>query len=208
MGLETATYIHELDSDNPVGASDPKSQGDDHLRMLKLTLQNTLPNIEGVVNASHTELNILVGATVSSAELNKLDGVTVTTAEINYLGGVTSAIQTQINTKLATNGDGSNLTNLNASNIASGTLATSQLPSALAAVGQVRTFGNIIDIEGNASGTIFVMGSTNVEIRVGTGSPVGAINAPVGSLFLRSDGGAGSSFYVKEGAAITDWSAK
>lgn len=83
MGLEAATYIHELDPSNPVGASDPKAQGDDHIRMLKSSLQNTLPNVEGVVNASHTELNILDGATLSTAELNILDGVTATTAEVN-----------------------------------------------------------------------------------------------------------------------------
>jgi len=46
------------------------------------------------------------GTTVTStpAELNILDGVTATTAELNYVDGVTSAIQTQIDTKLATGG--------------------------------------------------------------------------------------------------------
>lgn len=63
MGLESATYIHELDANNPVGASDPRAQGDDHIRMVKNTLQNTLSNIEGEVTASHTELNYLTGAT-------------------------------------------------------------------------------------------------------------------------------------------------
>lgn len=41
MALESATYIPELTETNPVGASDPKSQGDDHLRLLKKTLLNT-----------------------------------------------------------------------------------------------------------------------------------------------------------------------
>lgn len=83
MGLEAATYIHELDPSNPVGASDPKAQGDDHIRMMKGAMQNTFPNVEGAVNASHSELNILDGATLDTAELNKLDGVTATTAELN-----------------------------------------------------------------------------------------------------------------------------
>lgn len=64
MGLEIATYIHELDASNPVGATDQKSQGDDHIRMIKGALQNTLPNIEGPVTASHAELNLLVGETL------------------------------------------------------------------------------------------------------------------------------------------------
>lgn len=43
----------------------------------------------------------------------------------------------------------------------------------------------------------------------GTGSPEGAITAPVGSLYSRTNGGAGTSFYVKEsGTGNTGWVAK
>jgi len=38
MGLETASYISELVDTNPT-ASDPVSQGDDHLRLIKSVLQ-------------------------------------------------------------------------------------------------------------------------------------------------------------------------
>ena len=41
MALESATYLPELTNTNPVGASDPKSQGDDHLRLIKKTILNT-----------------------------------------------------------------------------------------------------------------------------------------------------------------------
>jgi len=41
MGLESATYIPELTNTNPIGASDPKSQGDDHIRLIKKTILNT-----------------------------------------------------------------------------------------------------------------------------------------------------------------------
>ncbi len=47
------------------------------------------------------ELNILDGVTSTAAELNLLDGVTATTAELNYVDGVTSAIQTQLDAKMA-----------------------------------------------------------------------------------------------------------
>lgn len=57
MGLEAATFIHQLNSANPVGASDPKAQGDDHIRMIKAALQATFPAIAGAVNMSHTQLN-------------------------------------------------------------------------------------------------------------------------------------------------------
>jgi hypothetical protein len=157
MGLESATHIFELDPNNPDGAADPKSQGDDHLRMIKACLLTDLPNIGGVVNASHTELNHLVGVSSGiQAQLNgkqatinltanravvsngsgQLAVSAATATEIGHLSGVTSAIQTQLNGKLATNGNGGSLTNLNASNIASGTLALARMATPLSSAVQ------------------------------------------------------------------------
>lgn len=46
-------------------------------------------------------------------------------------------------------------------------------------------------------------------ILTGTGAPNGAVTANVGALYLRIDGGAGTSLYVKEtGAGNTGWTAK
>ena len=59
-------------------------------------------NILDGVTSTATELNILDGVTSTTAELNLLDGVTATTVELNYVDGVTSAIQTQIDSKVAT----------------------------------------------------------------------------------------------------------
>lgn len=44
----------------------------------------------------------------------------------------------------------------------------------------------------------------------GTGSPENVVAAPVGTLYLRSDGGAGTVLYVKESGADgnTGWTAK
>lgn len=43
----------------------------------------------------------------------------------------------------------------------------------------------------------------------GTGSPEGVLSAPVGSLYTRTDGGVGATFYVKEsGTGTTGWIAK
>lgn len=45
--------------------------------------------------------------------------------------------------------------------------------------------------------------------RYGSGSPEAAVTAPVGAVFHRTDGGAGTSFYVKEsGSGNTGWVAK
>ena len=46
-------------------------------------------------------------------------------------------------------------------------------------------------------------------VRSGEGDPEGAVTAPVGTLYTRTDGGAGSTLYVKEsGTGNTGWAAK
>jgi hypothetical protein len=70
MSVESATFISGLDATRPLG-TDPKSQGDDHLRLIKVTLLNTFPNVTGAVNATHTQLNQLAdGGTIADARLS------------------------------------------------------------------------------------------------------------------------------------------
>jgi hypothetical protein len=52
MALETATFLDELVSTNPL-ASDNVSQGDNHLRLLKAVLQSSFPSVDMAVNAIH-----------------------------------------------------------------------------------------------------------------------------------------------------------
>lgn len=60
MALEPVTYISDLDPANPT-STDPKSQGDNHLRNLKTGIKNTFPNIDGAVTPTQAELNTLEG---------------------------------------------------------------------------------------------------------------------------------------------------
>ena len=150
MGLEVATTINQLVPTNPVGATDPKSQGDDHIRLLKATILATFANITGAVTATHTELN--------------------------YVAGVTSGIQTQLNNKAAsthahsaadlTSGtvpdarfpatlpaaSGANLTALNATQLTTGTVPDARFPATLPAASGV----NLTNLNGTnvASGTV------------------------------------------------------
>ena len=98
MGLETGTYLDALVPTNPA-STDGLAQADDHIRLLKSALKNTLPNLSGAVSATQAELNVLDGITSSTSELNVLAGITATTAELNFTAGVTSNIQTQMDTK-------------------------------------------------------------------------------------------------------------
>tara|TARA_R100001443_G_scaffold8521_1_gene17890 strand:+ start:13116 stop:13832 length:717 start_codon:yes stop_codon:yes gene_type:complete len=80
MGLETGTYISDLNSSNPV-AGDPVNEGDDHIRLVKSTVKATFPSITGAVTSTHTELNLLDGVTANTTELNYVDVTTLGTAQ-------------------------------------------------------------------------------------------------------------------------------
>lgn len=56
MALETANTINQLVESNPLG-TDNKSQGDDHIRLIKKTLRNTFPNITGPITVSEAAIN-------------------------------------------------------------------------------------------------------------------------------------------------------
>jgi microcystin-dependent protein len=68
MGLEAATYISDLVSSNPV-SGDSKSQGDDHLRLIKAALKSTFPNAgRGFYFPAATSRN--VSGTIAATEDN------------------------------------------------------------------------------------------------------------------------------------------
>jgi hypothetical protein len=71
MGVETATYISQLSATNPLG-TDPISQGDDQIRLVKSVLQSQFTSLGAAA------------VTTTAAELNLIDGYTGTTAELNY----------------------------------------------------------------------------------------------------------------------------
>jgi len=69
------------------------------------------------------------------------------------------------------------------------------------------------DAQGRALTDIFTGAGTytfGYPVRlIGSGTPEAAVAAPVGSEYLRSDGGAGTSLYIKEsGTGDTGWVAK
>lgn len=57
MALEVGTYISDLVVTNPVGATDTKAQGDDHIRLIKAAIKNTFPNITGAMTKTQAQLN-------------------------------------------------------------------------------------------------------------------------------------------------------
>lgn len=133
MGLESATYVNQLIGTNPDGA-DNKSFGDDHLRMIKQTLLNSLPNIGGVVTATHAELSYMTGCTSSvQTQINnrlQLSGGTIT-------GVVTYTVLPQLPTSAGTPTDAANVSYVTAA-IAAASFPAISSATAQRAVRQAR----------------------------------------------------------------------
>ena len=62
MTVESATYINTLDANYPA-SGDQRNEGDNHLRLIKSAVKTTFPNVNGAVNFTPTEANLLVGLT-------------------------------------------------------------------------------------------------------------------------------------------------
>ena len=81
------------------------------------------------------------------------------------------------------------------------------------------TSGNLLNVRNNSNSgagslsvaILFPNGGApgNSGVYAGSGSPEGVLTAAIGSIYLRSDGGAGTSLYVKEtGTGNTGWVGK
>lgn len=64
MGLEVASFVSGLNALNPVGGTDPKSQGDDHLRLIKSVLLATFPGAVGALKFESTDAGAASGPTI------------------------------------------------------------------------------------------------------------------------------------------------
>lgn len=83
MGLESGEYISDLVPQNPA-STDQLNEADDHIRLIKKTILNSFPNVDGAVNATPAQIDQLVDnnfdSTISEqgTEVAKLSGATFT----------------------------------------------------------------------------------------------------------------------------------
>lgn len=101
MTVETASYISQLDATLPLPGN-PKSEGDNHLRLVKTVLKTQFPNFgTAAMNATTTELNYMVGVTsLVQNQLNTLTSAKAEKAGDTYTGahdftGATPTVPTQ-----------------------------------------------------------------------------------------------------------------
>lgn len=109
MGLEAFSYITSLNSSNPVGASDPKSEGDDHLRGIKSVLLASFPSISGAVTLSHTQIN---DAALKSAANTLTGNLTLDDVSLILEGGLNNVTLSHDGTDLNIAGTGTTDINL------------------------------------------------------------------------------------------------
>lgn len=92
MGLESATYVDDLVATNPVGATDQKKQGDDHLRLIKSVLKATFPNADHAIYLDQAQADV-ASATTTDIGAATTNFVRVTgTTTITGLGTVAAGV--------------------------------------------------------------------------------------------------------------------
>jgi len=91
MALEDLTgtkYLDDLVATNPA-AGDNVSEGDDHIRGIKNVLKLSFPGIDGAVNATDTELNLIDGGTARGTDaLASGDGILINDAGVMKMTNV------------------------------------------------------------------------------------------------------------------------
>lgn len=98
MTVETAAFIGALNASYPAN-TDPKSEGDDHLRLIKAAILASFPGITAAMTATHTELNYAVGVTSALHGVNQT--ATVTNKTINLTSNTLTGTVAQFNTALS-----------------------------------------------------------------------------------------------------------
>lgn len=87
MGLETGTYLQDLNIANPVGAADLLAQGDDHIRLIKTTLKNTFPNMTGAAwRVQNKGTNYTLAATDNMSVIRATATITLATEAAATVG--------------------------------------------------------------------------------------------------------------------------
>lgn len=93
MALETGTVVNDLTITNPT-STDPKSQGDDHFRLVKTVLKNSFAGFTGAI--------LLLGTEAQGATVNDFIA-TISPAPAAYVKGMTVHVTlTHTNTSAAT----------------------------------------------------------------------------------------------------------
>lgn len=188
MPLESATYVNQLVDTNPA-TSDAVSQGDDHLRLIKLTLVNTLPNLGGAMTATQTQLNT-AAAQAGGTQVNAPDG-TVSAPGFAFTSELGTGFYRIGLHDVGLAIGGAKVVEYTATGVSiTGTLAASSNA----------TVGGTLGVTGNTtlSGTLGVTGNTTLSGTLATGS-----TTITGTLGVSSNATVGGTLGVTGVATFT-----
>lgn len=193
MALESGTYISDLNPSNPVGATDKVSTLDDHVRLIKSTLQNTFPNIDGAVTATEDELNHLDGVTGTTGTGKLVLDDAPTIADLTVTDSITLPAASIADAALSDNVPLKNAPNeFSAQVVITGTHATDTRIRRGDTTGLLRLLGGT-DASGNTGGHIALFGAdvegaraNGADLNAGTGGIV-RVQAPSGTVELNAD---------------------
>jgi hypothetical protein len=182
--------------------------------------QINLGNSAGLLQVSGTSLQLGSSTTTSVILFGGTAG-----SPILGLGGITSAfpaikrVGTGIHTVL---GDESGYANVTSGGFYTGNVASLTGSGLTLDAGTFIRWNSSSKVYSPSDGVLLLtnnavsgftrleLGATNLGISRGTGSPEGVVTALVGSLYIRTDGGASTTLYVKESSPTptTGWVAK
>ena len=190
MSVETATYISQLNPSYPA-AGDPKSEGDDHLRLTKQVLQNQFTNLG------------TTAVTATAAQLNDVPNKANKTGD-TYTGTHDLTIATvRVATQSAT--DSSTLA-ASTAQVQAAILASSGITAALP--GQGGNAGKFLQTNGTSptwqpeGGAVTVVsGTTQTAVA---GNQYALTNASASTLTLPATPAAGDTVVVCIGNSRTD----
>jgi len=161
MGLESASYISQLQPLNPDGADDI-NRGDDHIRLVKSVLQTQFPNFTA-------------------------QACTPTVTELNYMAGVTGAVQTQLNAKApiaSPTFTGTPIVPTPTGAVGGAATNVTYVSSVVASVG---TLGDLIDTSINTSGTSSINTREFVDTTGGVINRTLPAGVAIGSIIAYKD---------------------
>lgn len=116
MSVEVATTINQLDATLPT-ATDPRSEGDDHIRLVKSTVKATFPNVTGAVTATHTQINAAASHITDTANPHATTKAQVGLSNVDNTSDLNKPISTATQTALDAKLDTSNIKTVNGASL-------------------------------------------------------------------------------------------
>jgi len=184
MGLEAVTFISDLVITNTVGATDPKSQGDDHIRNLKKALKNTFPSFVGAaITLTEAQINDAARKSVSNVFTSAQSiAVADNVSALKMLGATNGGL------RFRTYVDATNGTMIEAVNASEAAFIKATINAQTLRFNTFATATNVdITLNGVAASDFARLSQSNTFTSSGAGPSTAAVNISAASPWVRWD---------------------